>query len=694
MSDKAAFSIIIPVYNVQKDIGNCLDSILAQSYRNFEVLCIDDGSTDHSSQVIQKYAKKDKRIQYFYHENKGVSYTRNVGIRKARGKYIWFVDADDWVEADALQCLVQEIKKQKSDIVVFGGEVFFSEDYDEQDSYMDHAFIYFKKNLTTRRIRYINNSVAALLYEIGSYPLIWNKVYKRSLIVSNHIRYEESLKLGEDEAFLFQIYPLAERISYIPNRLYHYQRNRQGSATEQIVKKEKKRAEQNLKMAKIVAEYWEREELFPEYTFPYLERYTSLLYDSAMAVKADRSYYKQFVRQANDFFAEKFEMYQEFSLRALAQSKVWGWREFRLGAKILYVPNKLRVFKDYRKCFGLGTAVKKMIPHWKCIVTEQMQKWQFGTFLYYFYFYIWKGYKEYLALKNKWGKNCVFLSCAVLGTGDLYQVSLMLPQWLKENHIKQYCMLVVGNSEKALAEKMFSSLYQGHLQKIEMRTHERLRRLLTFVGKNEIDFHYFCHFDNLSDYLQITWKIQGKYGWNMLELYKHKGMNLNDPVSLKLPEIKMQENDSQHIFASMELQQGKTALLAPYATCADGIPENFWTHIVEILRKKGYSVCTNCGADEQPVARTKSVFVPYNQIIDFCNRAGLFIGIRSGLSDIISSSSCKKILIYPEYSNAWPDDVSIAYLGLQEMGLAQDVKEYAAGEMSWQEICDDCEKYI
>ena len=91
---------------------------------------------------------------------------------------------------------------------------------------------------------------------------------------------------------------------------------------------------------------------------------------------------------------------------------------------------------------------------------------------------------------------------------------------------------------------------------------------------------------------------------------------------------------------------------------------------------------------------TKSVFVPYNQIIDFCNRAGLFIGIRSGLSDIISSSSCKKILIYPEYSNAWPDDVSIAYLGLQEMGLAQDVKEYAAGEMSWQEICDDCEKYI
>ena len=61
-------SVIIPVYNVQKDIGNCLDSILAQSYRNFEVLCIDDGSTDHSSQVIQKYAKKDKRIQYFYHE--------------------------------------------------------------------------------------------------------------------------------------------------------------------------------------------------------------------------------------------------------------------------------------------------------------------------------------------------------------------------------------------------------------------------------------------------------------------------------------------------------------------------------------------------------------------------------------------------------------------------------------------------
>lgn len=692
MSGQAAFSIIIPVYNVQNDIGNCLDSILAQSYPNFEVLCIDDGSTDRSRQVIQKYAKKDKRIRCFHHENKGVSYTRNIGIHKARGMYIWFVDADDWVEPNALGCIADEIKKHKSDILVFGGEVFFSKDYDGKDSYMDQAFIYFKKNLDTRRTQYRNHSVAALLYEPGSYPLIWNKVYKRSLIISNHIQYEESLKLGEDEAFLFQIYPLADRIDYIPNRLYHYQRNRQGSATELIVKKEKKRAEQNLKMARIVAGYWEKQGLFPEYTYQYLERYTSLLYDSAMAVKSDRSFYKQYVKRANDFFAENFEMYQEFSLRALDQSKVWGWREFRLGAKLLYWPNKARIFKDYRKCFGFGTAVKKMIPHWKCMITEQMQKTQFGAFLYHFYFYIWKGYQEYAALKKKWGKDCVFISCTAMGTGDLYQVSLMLPQWLRENHIRQYCMLVVGNSEMALAEKMFSDLYEGHLQKIDMRTHERLRRLRTFVGKDEIDFHYFCHYDNISDYLQITWKIQGKYGWNMLELYKYKGMNLNGPVSLQLPDIHREENNSVHIFASMQLRQGKTALLSPYATCAEEIPEEFWVHIAGILRKKGYSVCTNCGKDEQPVAGTKSVFVPYNQIIDFCDRAGLFIGIRSGLSDIISSSSCKKILIYPQYSNAWPDDVAVAYVGLQEMGLAQDVKEYAVGDASWREICEYCEK--
>lgn len=694
MTHKVKFSIIIPVYNVRRDIGTCLKSILAQTYQNYEVLCLDDGSTDHSYRVILEYAKKDKRIQCFRHTNRGVSYTRNAGIQKAVGEYIWFVDADDWVEPNALEILAKELRKQKSDIVVFGAKVFVSKSYHEDDTYLDDAFLYFKKNLATRKIDYVHNSTAALLYETGSYPLIWNKIYKRSLIISNGVQYEERLKLGEDEAFLFHIFPLADHISYIPDCLYHYQRNRPQSATDRIVRNEYKRAEQNFQMAKIVAGYWDDLGLFPEYTYQYLERYTSLLYSNALAIKTESSNYKDYIARVDQFFAKKFDMYKEFSLNALTQSKVWGWREFRLGAKILYLPNKIKVLKEYGKCFGLFKTLQRMIPNLKISIVNWMLKRQFSTIFYYFYFYIWAGYKNYLDLKKKWGRGCVFLSCAALGTGDLYQVSLMLPQWLKENHIKQFCMLIVGNSEMKLAEEMFPKLYRGHIQKIDMRTHERLRKLRNFVGKDNIDFHYLCHFDNLSDYMQITWRIQGKYGWNMLKFYKHKGLNLMGRVNLQLPNLECREEDIAGIFEHMKLKKGKTVLLSPFATCADEISERFWAGLAKLLAGKGYSVCTNCSKQEEAVKGTKSIFLPYSQIIAFLDMAGVFIGIRSGLADIISSSKCKKIIIYPQQSSFWPEGAAIDYLGLNAMGLTTDAKEFEAGSAAWKEIYQYCKKYL
>ena len=104
-------SIIVPVYNTEKYLCNCLDSILAQSYNNWEAICINDGSTDKSMSILEDYAKKDKRIKIINQENKGLSETRNIGMKKAKGDYIMFLDSDDFWHQEALYVLTNIINR-------------------------------------------------------------------------------------------------------------------------------------------------------------------------------------------------------------------------------------------------------------------------------------------------------------------------------------------------------------------------------------------------------------------------------------------------------------------------------------------------------------------------------------------------------------------------------------------------------
>lgn len=111
-------SIIIPIYDVESYLRKCLDSIMEQSFPYFELLLINDGSTDASAQICQEYVEKDDRIRYFEKENGGVSSARNFGIKHSRGEYITFIDSDDWVEPNYLEIFYKSIKEQDADIVV------------------------------------------------------------------------------------------------------------------------------------------------------------------------------------------------------------------------------------------------------------------------------------------------------------------------------------------------------------------------------------------------------------------------------------------------------------------------------------------------------------------------------------------------------------------------------------------------
>ena len=122
-------SIIVPVYNTEKYLRRCIDSVLAQTYQDFELLLIDDGSKDSSGAICDEYAAQDARVRVFHKENGGVSSARNVGLDNARGEWITFVDADDWIESDMLELLLRKGEETGADIVM--GDLLFA--YPDRD---------------------------------------------------------------------------------------------------------------------------------------------------------------------------------------------------------------------------------------------------------------------------------------------------------------------------------------------------------------------------------------------------------------------------------------------------------------------------------------------------------------------------------------------------------------------------------
>ena len=113
-------SLIIPVYNVEKYLARCLDSVINQTFKDLEIICIDDGSTDNSSDILQNYALKDERIVVIRQANAGLSAVRNVGISRAKGEYICFIDSDDWIDFDFCEKLYNSAEKHSADIAVAG----------------------------------------------------------------------------------------------------------------------------------------------------------------------------------------------------------------------------------------------------------------------------------------------------------------------------------------------------------------------------------------------------------------------------------------------------------------------------------------------------------------------------------------------------------------------------------------------
>ena len=220
-------SIIVPVYNVERYLRQCIDSILAQTYKDFELLLIDDGSPDNSGTICDEYAKKDPRIRVFHKPNGGVSTARNLGIDNARGEYISFIDADDYVEPNFLEEMLNAMNRYNADLVCCGTW---------ESVKPDGRYACIMK--TDKDKKFTRNE---MLIEVlapdscGGAP--FNKLYKASIIKSNQIKFPEDMKYWEDSSFAIKYTLHCTQTAYISNVLYHYVANDTSATHKKITTK-------------------------------------------------------------------------------------------------------------------------------------------------------------------------------------------------------------------------------------------------------------------------------------------------------------------------------------------------------------------------------------------------------------------------------------------------------------------------
>ena len=212
MNANKTVSIIVPVYNAESALNNCVDSILRQSYNNIEVILINDGSTDNSGMICNDYAISDRRIKVMHQLNAGPSRARNAGIKAAVGDYIQFVDADDFLERNMTRTLVESIEEGLQ-LVICGYQSI-----DREQNQM-------KKYIPPNKGIYQNNDFMQYfgqLYKSIILPSLWNKLYRTTMINEFNIHFIENLSLGEDLLFNLDYLTVCNKINVIPSQLYNY----------------------------------------------------------------------------------------------------------------------------------------------------------------------------------------------------------------------------------------------------------------------------------------------------------------------------------------------------------------------------------------------------------------------------------------------------------------------------------------
>jgi len=255
------FSVIVPVYNDDKHLPRCLDSILIQTYKEFECLLIDDGSDDNCPVICDNYSNKDKRINVYHKNNEGISKTRQFGLDQAKGSYIIFIDSDDWIEQNFFVDAKLKLTNANTDIL----------------------FMDFFKETVSGKIRGVSRkppsldseTVIKLVLEGKLLSCLWNVIIKRNLYIQNKICFTEEINYGEDSLFIIELLLRKPKIDYLKRAYYHHTFNRNSFTRENRKARYVERI-RFLKKLNILLDEYKRKDLEKFNFFPFNDKYEML----------------------------------------------------------------------------------------------------------------------------------------------------------------------------------------------------------------------------------------------------------------------------------------------------------------------------------------------------------------------------------------------------------------------------------
>lgn len=260
------FSLILPVYNVEKYVKRCVNSLLRQEYTDYEIILVDDGSTDSSGSICDKLADKNNNIFAYHKENGGLSDARNYGMDRAKGNYILFIDSDDWVDEKLLISLHNHLNKSNVDILKFGFQKM------QEGNYKNTFFSYFNIGVYDRRqieetiLPYTIGPKRLFCYEQNACKSVWSHVYSLNFLRENNIRFvSEREILNEDHLFNLHTLLYAKSLEVTHYILYYYD-YREGSLSKRYITNE---FERKLKLHREYKLLLERNGLFERYETPY-----------------------------------------------------------------------------------------------------------------------------------------------------------------------------------------------------------------------------------------------------------------------------------------------------------------------------------------------------------------------------------------------------------------------------------------
>ena len=228
-------SIIIPVYNAERYLRKCIESVIAQTFKDWEMILVNDGSNDGSLAICQEYAEKDDRIRVIDKPNGGVSSARNKGLEIANGDWITFMDSDDWLDADAFEIYHEAAQRTGADIIKTGYRRVICDDYEtpsemtkkrngvpkKTDDLLNEKSVWQEVMLTDK------SDILAKLQETGYFTFVWNALFRRS--ITDGLLFDEATPWLEDQFFGYECLLKAKKVTLLPRMVYNYRIHESGS---------------------------------------------------------------------------------------------------------------------------------------------------------------------------------------------------------------------------------------------------------------------------------------------------------------------------------------------------------------------------------------------------------------------------------------------------------------------------------